>query len=175
MKKWLLIAALILLAFVVVPVIVGYALPRDHVASSSISLGRSPDSVWAVVRDFAGYGNWWGYVERMERQQEGDREVWLQYDTRNQMIPYEVMESVPPRRLVTRIVDDGLPFGGTWTYEIGASQAGSTVTITEDGQIHNPIFRLVSRWVLGYHATMDGYLTALGERFGETVTPVHLD
>ena len=173
MKKWLLIVALILLVLVVLPVVIGYSLPKEHVATSSVTLRQPPDSVWAVIEDFGSYGEWWGFVDRMERETENGREIWMQYDSRNQAIPYEIVESTPPRRLVTRIVDEGLPFGGTWTYEISAAQSGSTVTITEDGAVYNPIFRIVARFIMGYHGTMDGYLTALGERFGEDVTPVH--
>jgi hypothetical protein len=45
------------------------------------------------------------------------------------------------------------------------------VTITERGLVGNPIFRFVSRFVIGQTATMDSYLRALGKRFGEEVTP----
>ncbi len=173
MKRWFLIVGLILLGLVLLPILIGYTLPRDHVATSTITLRQPPDSVWVVVQDFGRYGEWWEYVDRMEPSTHDGRPIWNQYDSRNQVIPYEVVESDPPRRLVTRIVDAGLPFGGTWTYEVARHQDGSTVTITEDGAIYNPVFRVVARFIMGYHGTMDGYLTALGRRFGEDVTPVH--
>jgi hypothetical protein len=47
----------------------------------------------------------------------------------------------------------------------------STLRITEDGEIRNPIFRFVARFFLGYTATMEAYLRDLGRRFGETVQP----
>ena len=57
------------------------------------------------------------------------------------------MES--PSLLVGRIADPSLPFGGTWTYRISAAAGGgSEVTITEDGEIYNPIFRFMARFVL---------------------------
>ena len=90
-------------------------------------------------------------------------------------MPLEVLESDPPRKMVTRIADPNLPFGGTWTYQIEETSKGSRITITENGEIYNPIFRTVARFFMGYHATMDGYLKALGEKFGETVEPVHVD
>ena len=65
-------------------------------------------------------------------------------------------------------------FGGTWTFEVAESGSGSTLTITESGNISNPIFRFMSRFVFGYHATMNIYLEDLGSRFGELVeaTPI---
>jgi hypothetical protein len=82
-------------------------------------------------------------------------------------VPIDVIESDPPRRQVTRVKDTEKMFGGTWTIDITPSPAGSTVKITEDGWVGNPIFRFVSRYVIGHHATMDGILKDLAKRFGE--------
>ncbi len=47
------------------------------------------------------------------------------------------------------------------------------MTVTEEGEIYNPVFRVMSRLVFGYHGMMDSYLRALGARFEEDVTPRH--
>jgi hypothetical protein len=31
----------------------------------------------------------------------------------------------------------------------------------------------MSRFLFGYYGSLDGYLKALGKRFGETVQPIH--
>jgi hypothetical protein len=87
-------------------------------------------------------------------------------------VVYEEVEADPPRRLVARIADPSLPYGGSWTYVVAPERDGSRVTITEDGVVRNPIFRFVSRFVLGHHATQDAFLRALGRRFGQEATPV---
>ena len=46
------------------------------------------------------------------------------------------------------------------------------VTITEYGEVYNPIFRFMSKYIMGHNGTMDGYLTALAKKFGNDVTPV---
>ena len=84
-------------------------------------------------------------------------------------------ESVPPEHLVARI--DAAPdatFGGIWTYEIRAAAGGSSVTVTEAGYVNNPLFRTMMK-LMGVHRTADGYLTALGKKLGETVTPEHME
>ena len=43
----------------------------------------------------------------------------------------------------------------------------SLVTITEDGWVANPIFRFMSRLVIGHHATMDTLLKQVAKKFGE--------
>ena len=45
-----------------------------------------------------------------------------------------------------------------WTYEIAPAPNGTTLTITEDGEVYNPIFRFMSRFVFGHEATMASYL-----------------
>ena len=73
----------------------------------------------------------------------------------------EVSGEEPPRRLVTRIADEDLPFGGTWTYRLEPDGGGTRVTITEDGEVYNPVFRFVSRFVMGHDATLRTYLDDL--------------
>jgi hypothetical protein len=48
------------------------------------------------------------------------------------------------------------------------------VTITERGVVYNPIFRFVSRFLMGYTATMKTYLNALARRFGGETTPTEV-
>ena len=79
-------------------------------------------------------------------------------------ILYEVEESDPPTRMVTRIADPSLPFGGRWTCELHAVTSGTTLRITEDGEVYNPLFRFMSRFVFGHYRTMDGYLRDLAAR-----------
>ena len=89
-------------------------------------------------------------------------------------VPIIVLESSPSRRLVTEIDPTaGGAFGGTWTYELMPQGTGTRISVTEAGWISNPIFRFMSRVVFGYYGSLDGYLTALGKRFGETVRPAH--
>jgi hypothetical protein len=77
---------------------------------------------------------------------------------------FERME--PPSLLVSRIADPSLPFGGTWTYRIQPAAGGSAVTITEDGEVYNPFFRFMSRFVFGHTATLDEFLKNLQSRAG---------
>jgi hypothetical protein len=77
---------------------------------------------------------------------------------------FVIVEQAPPRRLVTRVADPELPYGGTWTFELEPEESGTRLTITERGQIHNPIFRVIARFVFGYAATMESYLDELEAR-----------
>jgi len=137
--KWILIALVVVAAVVAVIAAIGATLPRDHVATRSLAVRRPPEEVWpAIMQATAASG-----------------------------VPVDVVESDPPRRHVTRVKDTEKMFGGTWTITIAPSPTGSTLTITEDGWVGNPIFRFVSRYVMGHHATMDGMLKTVAKTFGE--------
>jgi hypothetical protein len=43
------------------------------------------------------------------------------------------------------------------------------VRITENGEVYNPLFRFVSRYVIGHNRTIDAYLRALGQATGQEV------
>jgi hypothetical protein len=36
---------------------------------------------------------------------------------------------------------DGLPFVGTWTFEVSPEDGASRLTITEHGEVYHPLFR----------------------------------
>ena len=91
-------------------------------------------------------------------------------------VNYEADTVRPPApgqsgQFVTRITDTHLPYGGGWTIDVAPEHDGTLVTITERGEVYNPLFRFVSRFVLGHTASIDGYLRALGRHFGETLAP----
>ena len=142
--KWLLRIVAALIGLVGILAAVGYSLPVAHVASRSADFNTPPEQVFALVSDLKNYGSWWP---------EGT-------ETR-----VAVVESVPPSRFVTKIDEPDAPFGGTWTMEIVPTPAGSRLTITERGEIYNPIFRALARFVFGYDSTMEGCLAAAQRRF----------
>ena len=172
--KWLLIGIGGIAALIALMALVGAFIPRDHRATSTISLRQAPDRVWKAVRDLGGIPAWWPEMKQSERLPDRDgHEVWRQKVGGFDM-PLVIVESNAPRRMVTKI-DSGerAAFGGTWTYELIVDSGGTRISVTEAGWIANPIFRFLSRFVFGYYGSLDGYLTALGKRFGETVKPAH--
>jgi hypothetical protein len=161
--KWLLIIVLGLAGIVALVVVIGWLLPRGHKVSRTLPLRRAPQAVWELI---TGPPLWRPEVQGYQPMppNEGHR-VWRETDGHGQIITYEAVESTPPSRLVVRIADPKLPFGGAWTYEIAPTPEGCTLTITEDGEIYNPIFRFVSRLLMSKTATIDAYFKAMNARF----------
>lgn len=167
--KWALGIAGVVAALVLLVVVIGALLPQHHEATRSAHIDAPPDSVWAVLMDVASYPSWRRDVRRVDVLPSADgRRAWREHQSDkpdDKGIAFEISAASPPRHLVTRITDRGLPFGGEWEYDIVPDGAGSRVTIAEHGEIYNPVFRFVSRFVLGYSSTMDAYLGSLGGKW----------
>ena len=163
------VAGLLVLAGIIA--LIGSRLPKAHVASRSILLHRSAQDVYAVVRDFDSAPKWRSDLKRIEVDAQPGRPVYFREEGTNGTINYELVEDVPAQKMVTRIRDTDLGFSGQWTYQFAPENGGTRVTIREDGEVSNVIFRFMSHYVFGQTATIDSYLTSLAKHFGEDVTP----
>ena len=169
--RWVLGIVGVLVVVVLLVYVVGLALPKSHVASVSARYNTPPDTIWSLLNDPAAFPQWRPGVARVEiLPDENGQRGWREYGKQD-AVSYRVVEADAPRRLVARIADENLPYGGTWTYELTPAGSGTRLTITERGEIYNPIFRFVARFVLGYTGTMMDVLRAVGAKHGETVTP----
>lgn len=166
--RWLLIILGVLVVLTVAVVIVGMVLPVKHTATRSVSVPRPPAAVWAVITEHAKDPEWRGDVSAVVRVADrNEKAVWEeQYKTGDRM-KIEDTEAIPNQKLVRTIVDQTI-FSGIWTYQLTPSADGSatTVTITEDGEIYNPVFRAVSKFVIGRETTLKKYLGYLEKRLG---------
>ncbi len=169
--KWVLIVLGVIVGLILLIASVGMLIPKSHVASRKARFNQTPERVWDAITDFQGQTSWRTGLIRVERLPDRDSNaVWRETSKRTGPLTMMIMTSDPPRRLVGRIVDNK-SFGGTWTYEITPTDRGSELTITERGEIYNPIFRVFARFVFGYNATMETYLKQLGTKFGEAIEP----
>jgi uncharacterized protein YndB with AHSA1/START domain len=173
MLRITIIVAGVLIGLLVLVFAVGAFLPREHTATSTITLNQPIDSVYATLRDFQAMPTWWRDARVSTRVTGMPGERWRQ-EFGGMKMQIDVVEAERPTRIVTRIVDEpGTPFGGRWSYDLSSTADGrTTIAITERGWIGPPPFRLMAK-IFGMHATLDSMLRALGQRFGETVTPVH--
>lgn len=168
-------AALMIVASGMAVVFIGLRLPKTHLAVSRIRLNAPPEEVFAIVSDFESYPAWRPGLDRVERGPDIDGlPSWFEVCAKLSRVQFRVVESRPPERLATRIVDDRLPLSGLWIYDLAASDGGTLLTITERENIHHPLFRFFDRFVLSYHGVMDVYLMALARKLGDPAQPEHL-
>ena len=161
----------LLVLLIGVTALVGSRLPREHVASRRALIHRQPAEVFAAVRDFARHPEWRRDVKTVALLGETNGRLRFREEGAHGSMTMEVVEEVPGVKLVTRIADEDLPFGGSWTYELRPVEGGTEIAITERGEVKPAIFRALSKYVFTHHRTIELYLRALGTRFGETVVP----
>ena len=137
--KWIVILIGGLTLLIAIVAAIGATLPRNHTASRTLRVRRPPQDAWTAITQAMSASD----------------------------VPVDIVESDPPRKLVSKVKETEKMFGGIWTVTIAPLDGGSTLTITEDGWVGNPIFRFVSRLVMGHHATMDGMLKSVAKQFGE--------
>ena len=150
-----------LAAVVVVVVGIGALLPVRHTATVERVIAASPDTVYARVSHPEDFPSWRSGITRVEVLTVPGGPVRYREVAGRDAITYEVELAEPAVRYRTRIADSGLPFGGAWTWELASDPAGTRVRVTEDGEVYNPLFRFVSRFMMGHTATMERYLADL--------------
>jgi|SRR6185503_1261843 len=163
------VAGLLVLAGIIA--LIGSQLPKSHVASRSIHLRRSPPDVYAVARDFNSAPKWRADLKRIEVEAPPGGPIRFREEAKHGTVNYELVEDVPAQRMVTRILDTDLGYSGQWTYTFAPENDGTRVTIREDGEVSNVIFRFMSRYVFGQTSMIDSYLTSLAKHFGEDAAP----
>jgi hypothetical protein len=150
--------------------VIGLMLPKGHRASKTSIFAASTDAVFTVLSDVARYAEWRPDVKRIELlPDDGGRRMFKEHGT-NGVVTFRIEQAVPASRLLIRIADPSLPFGGTWTHELKPAAAGGTeLTTTEDGEVYNPIFRFMSKFFFSPITTIETFhrnLTRREEREG---------
>jgi hypothetical protein len=167
--KIALIVGSVIVALVLGIVMVGWMLPVAHRASREAVYRAAPGALFAAVSNVSEYPKWRPSVKEVEVLPAEGGEQRFREIGGNGRILFAIESVEPNTRMTTRIADPSLPFGGRWTYELSPVGDGTRLRITEDGEVRNPIFRFVSRFVLGHHATIDQYLSDLGRKLGQPV------
>jgi len=150
---------------------IGTSLPIDHHAACSATYAKPIQYLFAAVADDDTSASWRpGIASAVLISGSGPTAVWRETDTHGGAITYHTIAYAKDYKL-TRSVDfvPGMQFGGTWAYifspgpmVIGHEPTSvNRVTIVEDGEIYNPFFRFLARYVFGYTQSMETYLADL--------------
>ncbi len=140
----------------------GTLLPKAHSVTRSATVAAPPGKVWGLVTDFANEAKWNKTIKSSTRGPDmNGHEVWLTVDKRGDKMPLETVETVAGQKLVRRIADPKLPYGGRWTITLAPDGDGTLVSVTEDGEVFNPIYRFMARTFMDEAATVNAYLSGL--------------
>lgn len=156
--KWLLIIVIAIIVLIALMYLIGYFLPVKHVAIRSIVLNAAPEEVWKVLYDHSQYPSWRSDLKKVVVKGEKN---WTETSS-NGTLDFESEIVRPNEMFHARIMNKDLPFGGAWTYELRSNEKGTELTITENGEVYNPVFRFMSKYIFGHEATL--------KKFGKDLT-----
>ena len=168
MKKWIIRIVLALVILIAAVFIAGALLPEEHHASKTLITKQSPQALWDAINDHANEPKWRADVANVTSL--GEREgkpVWRENYKDGNNVTLITTESKPPTRMVRELTDLDGPFSGRWEIDIAPTAAGSNITVTEIGKVSNPLFRFVSKFIIGHTTFMERYLKGLAGKFGE--------
>jgi hypothetical protein len=165
--RFLLIGGGAVVVLVTLVVAIGYSLPVKHRGVGEATFKATPEAIFALITNVTAFPTWRSGLKSAELIPSSDGQNRFRETSGNGVITYVIEFADPNQRLVTRIDDKTLPFGGTWTYDIvPATDGRTTLRITEDGEIYNPVFRFVSRFFMGYDGTIKTYLGDVRKKLG---------
>jgi len=166
--KIALIVVGVLVLLVVSVVVIGALLPKRHVVTRTALFKAKPETLFALI---AGNQEWRPDVKSCELFTQNGKQFQRETSKRGETILYELAGSRPPLAIQRRIATENLPYAGSWSFALEPENGETRVRITEDGEVYNPLFRFVSRFVMGQTATLDAYLKAMDKTLRQEVQP----
>jgi hypothetical protein len=140
---------------------IGYSMPIRHTISKKLILNASAEEVWNVITDYKGYVEWRRGVEKVDVI---DSRHWTEKSNLGE-IHYEAEVFTPQQLFVSRIKNKDLAFGGSWSFKLKQENPQVTVLqITEVGEVYNPFFRFMAKYILGHEATLNEYAQDLSKK-----------
>jgi uncharacterized protein YndB with AHSA1/START domain len=167
---WLWIVLGVVAALVVLIVVLGLTQPRGHVASAHATFARPPAEVFAAISGHAEQTQWRKDLKSITLLPAKDGKTVFREVTGFGPVTYVVDESRPPNRYVVRILDESLPYSGSWTFDLEPAATGTRLTITESGEVKSFLFRALGVF-FSKTATLERYLKALRAKFGDATPP----
>lgn len=147
--------------------VMGYRLPEAHTATVARELQAPVDRVYNEIATPSAYPKWRSGIQRVdviEAQPDSGLGPRFREHGLGDETTYEILEQIENKLFVTSIADEGLPYGGTWTFELEPTATGTLVRITEEGEVYNPFFRFVSKYVMGHTRGIETFLDDLQTR-----------
>jgi hypothetical protein len=162
------LGALLAVLFVtlIVALVIGARLPRDHSTTVTGTVEATPQRVFAVVTAVADAPKWRSEIVAVQilPDREG-RDRWVETLAHNQKMSFLAIRTIPPTAdghalRQVQLNDPSASYGGTWTYKIipGPSPNQTVLQITEDGFIKPWLYRFAMVHLVGTRSNLENYM-----------------
>jgi|SRR5579872_5446974 len=99
MLKIVLLTVGILVISTLIVVLIGFLLPKGHVACRAIALHRKPEDVFQLISDFKAAPSWRSDVRNVELLPPSNGHICYRERGANGVLTMEIVESRPPARM----------------------------------------------------------------------------
>lgn len=160
--KLLLIIIGIIVCLIIIVIIIGYLLPVKHKSSVQVLIDAAPEKVWQRLINFKDYPEWRMDLKNVEVKSNTE---WVETNSNNDKLPLKILTNKPLQTLITQFNATDLPYGGSWEFNLTPEGDNTMVSITENGEVYNPIFRFVSKFIMGHATSQKKYADYLKQSF----------
>lgn len=156
---------ILLLLAVAVVFLIGWRLPETHAATVEREYTVPPERLYQEISNPQEYPRWRSGVQKVDMLPDAEdrRRRFKEYALGDE-VTYVIEEEAPAQRFVTTIEDKNLPYGGSWIFELEPSARGTRLRITEEGEVYSPLYRFVSRFIMGHTRGLETYHADLEKR-----------
>ena len=148
--------------------IIGQFLPAEHEVSLTADFDLPADSLWSILTSYESYPDWRIDLHRVEVLPDSiGLHRWREFDQSKMNLTYTEVEVNKPLLLTIKIVDQNIPFGGTWKMELNSLNTKSQLKITETGSIESGFFRFIATYLFGFDSTIRSFINMLKAHLGE--------
>ena len=158
--KWVFIILISIAALVALIYLAGSLMEVSHTATVERLIPLEKDRVWSIVTNFKEYPSWRSDVKSVTAK---DESHWTEVNAYDDQVDYQLTVLDSTGTVETRIMNKDLPYGGYWTIQLEQAEGGTLVTITEHGEVFNPLFRFMSKYIFGHDTTIKQYLDNLSK------------
>lgn len=166
---WILLVMGLIVSLIAAMVVGGMVTPRKHVAGRVLQLQASPETVWEKISNVANYAEWRDDVMSVDARTDSNSVLtWTEIGSNS--LSYAAVTNEPPHRFTSRITDEDLGYSGEWQFVLTPSGSGTRLTITEHGEVPNPVMRFIGS-LMGHAGSIERYMRHLALSLGERASP----
>ncbi len=161
--KWILIVLGTLIVVVILVYVIGMLMEVTHKATAQRKFKVSANQIWLILTDFKDYKSWRSGIK--ELRVDGDRQ-WTETNSYGDNVSYALEIIAENQSMKTQILNKDLPYGGYWEFTLSSDPGGCVLSITENGEVYNPFFRFMSKYIFGHDTSLKTYMKDLEARAG---------
>jgi hypothetical protein len=169
--RWLLLFFILLIIASLGVYGAGSALPEEVVTIKGAQLNVPVEDVWQKVTDYPAMPKWNESIATVTPVPNPDTKevLWDLEDGNGRHQILKVVASVEKTRHQVEIIENDLPFLGSWKFEFSENKGGTWLRLEEHAVIQNPFLRFFVYYILGAGKGAEDFLHALGNHFMQNI------